>query len=64
MKFRKIPVKLQQKVLDYFEHRYQRKIFDERGILHHECMSNPLKKVMFNCIVILSSLHYFIIVNH
>lgn len=51
MKFRKIPVKLQQKVLDYFEHRYQRKIFDEKGILHHECMSNPLKKqiLMHNC---------------
>lgn len=51
MKFRKIPVKLQQKVLDYYEHRYQRKIFDEKGILHHECMSNPLKKqiLMHNC---------------
>lgn len=51
MKFRKIPLSIQQKVMNYYEHRYQRKIFDEKGILHSECMSNPLKKeiLMHNC---------------
>ena len=45
MKFRKLPLDLQLRIQDYFEHRYQRKLFDEKGILNYESMSYPLRKV-------------------
>ena len=33
MRYRKLPQEIRQKVFDYYEHRYQRKYFDEDSIL-------------------------------
>ncbi len=45
MKFRKVDVHLQRRVLDYYEHRYQHKLFNEMTILGEANMSAPLKNV-------------------
>ena len=45
MKYRRMPSKLQQRVLDYYEYKYQQKYFDEDSILNEKHMSYPLKKV-------------------
>merc|ERR1719283_365585 len=44
MRHRSMPVALQQRVYDYFEHRYQRKMFDERVIVGELGMGYPLKQ--------------------
>lgn len=40
MIYRKLPRKLRQKITDYYEHRYQGKMFDEQSILAevNECL--------------------------
>ena len=51
LKFRRVPMSIQKKVLEYYDHRYQRKYFDEPGILFQSELSHPLRKriVMHNC---------------
>ena len=43
MRYRKLPQDLRQKVFDFYEHRYQRKYFDEDSIL--ESLSPGLREV-------------------
>lgn len=43
MSFHKLPADLRQKIHDYYEHRYQGKIFDEDNILSE--LNDPLKEV-------------------
>ena len=43
MRYRKIPAETQARVLSYYEHRYQRKYFDEAAILRQQ--STPLRRV-------------------
>lgn len=43
MSFHKLPADLRQKIHDYYEHRYQGKIFDEDNILNE--LNDPLKEV-------------------
>ena len=45
MRFRRVPLEIQQKVLDYYDHKYQRKYFDETSILFEPNMSGPIKRV-------------------
>ncbi|XP_036372010.1 potassium/sodium hyperpolarization-activated cyclic nucleotide-gated channel 2-like [Megalops cyprinoides] len=49
MSFHKLPAEMRQKIHDYYEHRYQGKMFDEENILGE--LSDPLKEeiVSFNC---------------
>ncbi|KAG7457694.1 hypothetical protein MATL_G00230030 [Megalops atlanticus] len=49
MSFHKLPSDMRQKIHDYYEHRYQGKMFDEENILGE--LSDPLKEeiVSFNC---------------
>ena len=42
MRYRKLPQEIRQKVFDYYEHRYQRKFFDEDSILSN--LSQGLKE--------------------
>lgn len=43
MSFHKLPADLRQKIHEYYEHRFQGKIFDEDNILGE--LSDPLKEV-------------------
>ena len=43
MRYRKIPQDIRQKILDYYEHRYQHKYFDEEQILNE--LSHGLREV-------------------
>lgn len=43
MSFHKLPADMRQKIHDYYEHRYQGKIFDEDNILNE--LNDPLKEV-------------------
>ncbi|XP_061111998.1 potassium/sodium hyperpolarization-activated cyclic nucleotide-gated channel 1-like [Conger conger] len=49
MSFHKLPSDMRQKIHEYYEHRYQGKMFDEENILGE--LSEPLKEeiVSFNC---------------
>uniref|UniRef100_A0A672HQC9 Hyperpolarization activated cyclic nucleotide gated potassium and sodium channel 2 n=1 Tax=Salarias fasciatus TaxID=181472 RepID=A0A672HQC9_SALFA len=49
MSFHKLPADFRQKIHDYYEHRYQGKMFDEESIL--EELNEPLREeiVNFNC---------------
>ncbi|CAH1788601.1 unnamed protein product [Owenia fusiformis] len=51
MRYRRVPYSLQKRVLDYYDHKYQRKYFDEELIAHEPHMSNELKKeiMLHNC---------------
>lgn len=51
MSFHKLPADMRQKIHDYYEHRYQGKIFDEENILNE--LNDPLREVRF----IVLSLH-------
>src|SRR6218665_3226873 len=44
MIYRKLPRKLRQKITDYYEHRYQGKMFDEASILAevNECLKEVI----------------------
>lgn len=44
MSFHKLPADMRQKIHDYYEHRYQGKIFDEDNILSE--LNDPLKEVL------------------
>lgn len=43
MSFHKLPADVRQKIHEYYEHRYQGKMFDEDNILGE--LSDPLKEV-------------------
>ncbi|XP_056335949.1 potassium/sodium hyperpolarization-activated cyclic nucleotide-gated channel 1 [Danio aesculapii] len=49
MSFHKLPADMRQRIHDYYEHRFQGKMFDEENIL--EELSDPLKEeiVNYNC---------------
>ncbi|XP_077051373.1 potassium/sodium hyperpolarization-activated cyclic nucleotide-gated channel 2 [Siphateles boraxobius] len=49
MSFHKLPADMRQRIHDYYEHRFQGKMFDEENILGE--LSDPLKEeiVNFNC---------------
>lgn len=43
MSFHKLPADMRQRIHDYYEHRYQGKMFDEESIL--EELNEPLREV-------------------
>lgn len=43
MSFHKLPADMRQRIHDYYEHRFQGKMFDEENILGE--LSDPLKEV-------------------
>ncbi|PKU45069.1 potassium sodium hyperpolarization-activated cyclic nucleotide-gated channel hypothetical protein [Limosa lapponica baueri] len=43
MSFHKLPAEMRQKIHDYYEHRYQGKIFDEENILNE--LNDPLREL-------------------
>lgn len=45
MSFHKLPADMRQRIHDYYEHRYQGKMFDEESIL--EELNEPLREVSF-----------------
>ena len=47
MRYRKLPQGIRHKVFDYYEHRYQRKYFDEDSILSN--LSQGLKEASAMC---------------
>ncbi|XP_070550143.1 potassium/sodium hyperpolarization-activated cyclic nucleotide-gated channel 2-like [Ptychodera flava] len=49
MRYRKLPIETQRRILDYYESRYQRHYFDEESILHEQ--NHPLRKeiIQMNC---------------
>lgn len=47
MSFHKLPADFRQKIHDYYEHRYQGKMFDEESILGE--LSEPLREVRRKC---------------
>lgn len=76
MSFHKLPAEMRQKIHDYYEHRYQGKIFDEENILNE--LNDPLREVrlkysnfscyekmslLFLCWNALSVLEHFIFFN-
>lgn len=46
MSFHKLPADVRQKIHEYYEHRFQGKMFDEENILGE--LSEPLKEVVIS----------------
>ncbi|XP_034031361.1 potassium/sodium hyperpolarization-activated cyclic nucleotide-gated channel 4-like [Thalassophryne amazonica] len=59
MSFHKLPTEVRQRIHDYYEHRYQGKMFDEESIL--EELSEPLREeiINFNCRKLVASMPLF-----
>ncbi|KAI4809727.1 hypothetical protein KUCAC02_018593, partial [Chaenocephalus aceratus] len=59
MSFHKLPSDFRQKIHDYYEHRYQGKMFDEESILGE--LSEPLREeiVNFNCRKLVATMPLF-----
>ncbi|KAF4080410.1 hypothetical protein AMELA_G00170990 [Ameiurus melas] len=59
MSFHKLPAELRQRIHDYYEHRFQGKMFDEDNILGE--LSDPLKEeiVSFNCRELVANMPLF-----
>ncbi|XP_055103599.1 potassium/sodium hyperpolarization-activated cyclic nucleotide-gated channel 2 isoform X2 [Symphalangus syndactylus] len=59
MSFHKLPADFRQKIHDYYEHRYQGKMFDEDSILGE--LNGPLREeiVNFNCRKLVASMPLF-----
>ncbi|XP_075581728.1 potassium/sodium hyperpolarization-activated cyclic nucleotide-gated channel 1-like [Pelecanus crispus] len=59
MSFHKLPAEMRQKIHDYYEHRYQGKIFDEENILNE--LNDPLREeiVNFNCRKLVATMPLF-----
>ncbi|XP_063151769.1 potassium/sodium hyperpolarization-activated cyclic nucleotide-gated channel 1 [Candoia aspera] len=59
MSFHKLPADMRQKIHDYYEHRYQGKIFDEESILNE--LNDPLREeiVNFNCRKLVATMPLF-----
>lgn len=58
MSFHKLPADVRQRIHDYYEHRFQGKMFDEDSILGE--LSDPLKEVCYLLILFFISVHLFI----
>ncbi|ELU07155.1 hypothetical protein CAPTEDRAFT_63273, partial [Capitella teleta] len=59
MMYRKLPRNLRQRITDYYEHRYQGKMFDEDSILGelNECLREEI--VNYNCRALVASVPFF-----
>ncbi|XP_061573919.1 potassium/sodium hyperpolarization-activated cyclic nucleotide-gated channel 1 [Cololabis saira] len=59
MSFHKLPADMRQKIHEYYEHRFQGKMFDEENILGE--LSEPLKEeiVSFNCRSLVANMPLF-----
>ncbi|XP_076012153.1 potassium/sodium hyperpolarization-activated cyclic nucleotide-gated channel 4 [Genypterus blacodes] len=59
MSFHKLPADMRQRIHDYYEHRYQGKMFDEESILDE--LNEPLREeiVNFNCRKLVASMPLF-----
>ncbi|KAG7268912.1 hypothetical protein CRUP_021807 [Coryphaenoides rupestris] len=59
MSFHKLPACMRQRIHDYYEHRYQGKMFDEESIL--EELNEPLREeiINFNCRKLVASMPLF-----
>ncbi|XP_059165067.1 potassium/sodium hyperpolarization-activated cyclic nucleotide-gated channel 4-like isoform X1 [Physella acuta] len=59
MVYRKLPRSLRQRITDYYEHRYQGKMFDEETILSelNECLKHEV--VNHNCRALVASVPFF-----
>ncbi|XP_055030014.2 potassium/sodium hyperpolarization-activated cyclic nucleotide-gated channel 3 isoform X1 [Misgurnus anguillicaudatus] len=59
MSFHKLPADMRQRIHDYYEHRYQGKMFDEESILGE--LNEPLRQeiVNFNCRKLVASMPLF-----
>lgn len=59
MVYRKLPRNLRQRISDYYEHRYQGKMFDEDSILGelNECLREEI--VNYNCRALVASVPFF-----
>ncbi|XP_037310848.2 potassium/sodium hyperpolarization-activated cyclic nucleotide-gated channel 1 [Pungitius pungitius] len=59
MSFHKLPADVRQKIHEYYEHRFQGKMFDEENILAE--LSDPLKEeiVSFNCRSLVANMPLF-----
>ncbi|XP_042195899.1 potassium/sodium hyperpolarization-activated cyclic nucleotide-gated channel 1 [Callorhinchus milii] len=59
MSFHKLPAEMRQRIHDYYEHRYQGKIFDEDNILGE--LNDPLREeiVNFNCRKLVATMPLF-----
>lgn len=58
MSFHKLPADVRQRIHDYYEHRFQGKMFDEDNILGE--LSDPLKEVWCLLNLFSNSAHLFI----
>ena len=45
LRFRRVPVPVQKRVIEYYDHKYQRKFFNEQSLLSENNISGPLKHV-------------------
>ncbi|XP_062858654.1 potassium/sodium hyperpolarization-activated cyclic nucleotide-gated channel 3 [Trichomycterus rosablanca] len=59
MSFHKLPADMRQKIHDYYEHRYQGKMFDEESILGE--LNEPLREeiISFNCRKLVATMPLF-----
>lgn len=59
MSFHKLPADMRQRIHDYYEHRYQGKMFDEESIL--EELNEPLREeiINFNCRKLVATMPLF-----
>ncbi|XP_076863466.1 potassium/sodium hyperpolarization-activated cyclic nucleotide-gated channel 4 [Brachyhypopomus gauderio] len=59
MSFHKLPADMRQRIHDYYEHRYQGKMFDEESILGE--LSEPLREeiISFNCRKLVATMPLF-----
>ncbi|XP_051920199.1 potassium/sodium hyperpolarization-activated cyclic nucleotide-gated channel 1-like [Hippocampus zosterae] len=59
MSFHKLPADMRQRIHDYYEHRYQGKMFDEESILGE--LNEPLREeiINFNCRKLVASMPLF-----
>ncbi|VDL88617.1 unnamed protein product [Schistocephalus solidus] len=59
MAYRKLPRALRQRIADYYEHRYQRKMFDEAQILAElsECLREQI--INYNCRELVAAVPFF-----
>ncbi|CAF5158541.1 unnamed protein product, partial [Rotaria sp. Silwood1] len=59
MAWRKLPREMRNRITDYYEHRYQGKIFDEDNILKELSERLRLDVVNYNCRSLVSSVPFF-----
>ncbi|XP_064647590.1 potassium/sodium hyperpolarization-activated cyclic nucleotide-gated channel 3-like [Lineus longissimus] len=59
MAYRKFPRELRQRITDYYEHRYQGKMFDEENIMGElsECLREQI--INFNCRALVAAVPFF-----